>query len=118
MTTTTEKMGKILHLEAEKYQDRAVLGGLACYADTWLREAGATFGPETGDWVQAVAGQLRAYSSLSNPVARQKAMAALLKTLDPAPHLHSAPQHDEKKAAPAPSAPAGIRPATTPSAPT
>ena len=111
-------MAKILHLEAEKYQDRAVLGGLACYADTWLREAGATFGPEAAGWVQAVAGQLRAYSNLSNPVARQKAMATLLETLDAAPHLYSAPQRDEKKAATAPSAPARIRPATTPSAPT
>ncbi len=144
MTTPTEKIGKILRLEAEKYNDRAVLGGLACYADTWLREAGATFGPEAGDWVQAVAGQLRAYSNLSNPVARQKAMVTLLETLDTAPHLYSAPQRDEKKAAPAPSAPSRAmlhretlarlgrersaersveprsaeRPATTPSAPT
>ncbi len=118
MTTPTEKIAKILRLEAEKYQDRAVLGGLACYADTWLREAGATFGPEAADWVQAVAGQLRAYSGLSNPVARQKAMATLLGTLDTTPHLYSASQRDEKKAVPAPSAPARARPPTTPSAST
>ena len=46
MTAPIEKLTKILHLEAEKYQDRAVFGGLARYADTWLQEAKAVFGPE------------------------------------------------------------------------
>ena len=35
--TPIEKLSKILNLEAEKYQDRAVFGGLARYADTWLQ---------------------------------------------------------------------------------
>ena len=118
MTTPTEKLGKILRLEAEKYQDRAVLGGLARYAATWSREAGAAFGPEAAGWVQAVADWLRAYSSLSDPAARQEAMATLLETLDAAPSLRS-PRRDEEgeKAAPAPSVPSRARPTITPSAP-
>ena len=50
MTTATEKLTKILNLEAEKCQDRAVFGGLVQYADTWLQEAETAFGPDAADW--------------------------------------------------------------------
>jgi ATP-dependent DNA helicase RecG len=49
MSTPIDKLSKILRLEAEKYQDRAILGGLARYADTWSREAEAMFSPEGAD---------------------------------------------------------------------
>ncbi|MEE9616916.1 MAG: ATP-dependent DNA helicase RecG [Anaerolineae bacterium] len=121
-----EKLTKILHLEAEKYQDRAVFGGLARYADTWLQEAKAVFGPEATEWIQTVADRLQAYSSLPDPAARQEAMDTLSEMLQAAPPLRS-PQREEKgeregeKTAPAPPAPAGARPVRatppTPSAP-
>jgi len=82
----TNKLTKILHLEAEKYQDRAVFGGLARYADTWIQEAQAAFGPEHADWIQEVTDRLRAYSSLPDPAVRQEAMGALLQLLKDAPH--------------------------------
>ena len=73
MIMPIEKLTKILNLEAEKYQDRAVFGGLACYADTWLQEAGPACGSEAGEWVQGVADRLRAYSTLPDGSARQAA---------------------------------------------
>jgi len=122
MTTPIEKLTKILRLEAEKYQDRAVFGGLARYTDTWLQEAEAAFGLEAAGWVQAVADRLRAYSSLPDPAARKEAMAALLEMLQAAPPLRP-PQREakkderEKRAASAPHAPAGARLAPTPATP-
>ncbi|NIV34609.1 MAG: hypothetical protein GWN58_35685, partial [Anaerolineae bacterium] len=96
MTTPIQKLTKILHLEAEKYQDRAVFGGLIRYADTWSREAKAAFGPDASSWVQAVADRLRAYSDLPDPATRQRAVAALLETLQTGPPL-GAPQREEKR---------------------
>jgi ATP-dependent DNA helicase RecG len=117
MTTPTEKLIKILHLEAEKYQDRAVFGGLARYADTWLREAEAAFGPEAADWIQEVTDRLRAYSDLPEPAARQEAVAALLETLSTAPPFLPPQQEEEGKAIPTPRAPAETSPAPAPSPP-
>ncbi|MFQ6102311.1 MAG: ATP-dependent DNA helicase RecG [Anaerolineae bacterium] len=101
MTVPTEKLTKILRLEAEKHQDRAVLGGLTRYADTWLREAGAAFGPEAARWVQAVADRLRAYSSLPDRVARQQAVVTLLEMLETAPPLRPPRREVEREKAPA-----------------
>jgi len=85
MTKPIERLTKILQLEQEKYQDRAVVGGLARYTDTWLRETQRAFGPEADGWIQKVADQLRAYSSLPAPAARREAMSVLLETLKEAP---------------------------------
>jgi len=117
MTTPTEKLTKILHLEAEKYQDRAVFGGLARYADTWSREAEAAFGPEAADWIQEVADRLCTYSDLPEPAARQEAVAALLETLRAAPPFLPPQQEEEGKAIPTPRAPAETSPAPAPSTP-
>jgi len=123
-TAPTEKLTKILHLETEKYQDRAVFGGLARYADTWLREAEAAFGPDAAGWVRAVADRLRTYSGLPDPAARREAMATLLEMLQASPPLRCV--STGAKPAPAPPAPpkAGLRrehsakrPAPTPPAP-
>ncbi len=125
MTTPVEKLTNILRLEAEKYQDRAVFGGLARYADTWLQEAKAAFGPEAADWIQDVADRLRAYSGLSEPTLRQKAMLALTEVLKAAPSLEDtraeaasiapAPAPDEPL--PAPPAPSRHSPAPAPPPP-
>jgi ATP-dependent DNA helicase RecG len=119
MTTPVEKLTKILRLEAEKCQDRAVFGGLGRYADTWLEEAGATFGQEAAGWVQGVADRLRAYGSLPDAAARQAALAALLEMLQAGPPLHSSPRKEKGGQALASTPPpAGGRPApVTPSPP-
>ena len=109
MMMPIEKLAKILNLEAAKYQDRAVFGGLARYADTWSREARVAFVPEADEWVQEVADRLRAYSALSDDGARQKAVTELLGMLQAAP-----PQREEEeKAVPAPPVPAKTGPAPT-----
>jgi ATP-dependent DNA helicase RecG len=108
MTTPVEKLSSILRLEAEKYQDRAVLGGLARYADTWLQEAGAAFGSEALDWVQEIASRLRTYSDLPDPSARQEAMNTLREALKAPPSPGREPQSESKQDRPKaePSAPA------------
>jgi ATP-dependent DNA helicase RecG len=77
MTTPTERLTKILHLEAEKHEDKAVVGGLASYAGTWTRQARSAFGPHASEWVEEIAERLRTYSDLPDPTARRKALAAL-----------------------------------------
>jgi len=96
MMKPIDKLTKILNLEAEKCQDRAVFGGLARYADTWLQEAGTAFGPEADEWVQEVTGRLRAYADLPDDGARPEALTALLEMLQSPPTLEPSPaQQDE-----------------------
>jgi ATP-dependent DNA helicase RecG len=111
MITPVEKLTKILRLEAERYQDRAVFGGLARYADTWYQEAKAAFGPGETDWIQKVTDRLRAYSSLPDLAVRQEAVGALLEMLKAAPRPSA-----ETSPAPTPSAPPRTRPVPTPPA--
>jgi len=117
MTTPIKKLTKILRLEAEKYHDRAVFGGLARYAGTWSREAEAAFGPEAADWIQEVADRLRAYSDTPEMAVRQEAVATLLKMLKAAPPPHIPQRKEKGKEASAPHAPAEARPAPVPSTP-
>jgi len=107
MMMPINKLTKILNLEAEKHQDRAVFGGLTRYADTWLQEAESIFGPDAGEWVQKVAGQLRAYSTLTGSSARQETLNRLLEMLQaaPSPHPSSPPQQEEEKEKTAPAPP-------------
>jgi ATP-dependent DNA helicase RecG len=123
MTAPIQKLTKILRLEAEKCQDRAVFGGLVRFADTWLQEAEAAFGPDARTWVQGVADQLRAYSSLPDSAARQEAVAALLETLQTGPPI-GVSRREEKGEQPSPAPPAAdaptplqAKPALVPSAP-
>jgi ATP-dependent DNA helicase RecG len=85
MAEPTEKLSKILHLEAEKCQDRAVFGGLVRFADTWLHEASTAFGPEAANWVQMVADCLRAYSNLNDCQERTAALQELLQLVEQGP---------------------------------
>jgi ATP-dependent DNA helicase RecG len=89
-----EKLSKILRLEAEKYQDQAVIGGLARYAETWIRETRAASSPEMSDWIQEVADRLRAYSSLPDLAARQEAVTLLRKIVQAGP---SRPPSQQKR---------------------
>ena len=82
---TVEKLKKILRLEAEKVEDKAVVGGLACYAQTWQREAGQAFGEEASHWVQEIAERLRTYTNLPDTEARRKALAALAEIISRGP---------------------------------
>jgi len=100
MTQAIEKLIKILRLEAERYQDRAVFGGLARYADTWLEEATTAFGPHASDWVEEVADRLRAYKSIPGVPARSAALDVLLEVLQagPPPPPPSQPEREEEQA--------------------
>jgi ATP-dependent DNA helicase RecG len=118
MTTPIEKLTKILRLEAEKCQDRAVFGGLGRYADTWLEEAGDAFEPDAAGWVQGVADRLRGYGDLPDVSARQAALGALLEMLQSAPPLRSSSRREEGEQVLASTpAPASDRPDPAPPAP-
>ena len=77
MTKPIDRLIKILRLEAERHQDKAVVGGLASYADTWLQDAKPTFGPGAADWVQEIAERLRTYSDLPDTASRREALVTL-----------------------------------------
>jgi ATP-dependent DNA helicase RecG len=96
MTAPTEKLTNILQLEAEKYQDKAVWGGLARYADTWLQESQAAFGPDATAWVQKIAQRLRTYSDLPDAPARRQAVTALLEILEKGPGSSATQQREEE----------------------
>lgn len=86
MTTSVDKLKKILRLEADEgYRDRAVIGGLVRYADTWAREAQTAFGPTAAGWVHQVTERLRSYSQLPGPQEREAAVTELMDTLDEGP---------------------------------
>ena len=86
MDSLTQKLLKILKLEAEEgHEDRAVIGGLARFADTWLHEAGAELGQDAKGWVEDVAGRLRRYSSLGSSQERSSALGELMALLEQGP---------------------------------
>lgn len=89
--TPIEKLSRILNLEAEKRLDRAVIGGLARYADTWVQEATDAYGADAAAWVQAVADRLRAYSALTDPAARTETIRSALALLNAPPPLATPP---------------------------
>jgi ATP-dependent DNA helicase RecG len=101
MIAPTEKLANILQLEAEKYQDQAVLGGLARYADTWQQESQAAFGPDGADWSQEITQRLRTYSDLPDTSARQQAMTTLLELLEKGPGSDAPQRAEEVKETPA-----------------
>jgi len=82
MAKPLEILEKILDLEEKDYtyQDKAVAGGLARYADTWVKQATQAFGEAARPWIEDIADRLRAYSSLHIET-RPAAMAALREAL-------------------------------------
>ncbi len=99
MKKPVDKLVKILLLEAERHQDRSVVGGLASYAETWAQEAKQEFGPTWSDWIDEVAVRLRTYSELPNVAARRKALASLYQVLKKGP-VDSAPSLSRPTASP------------------
>lgn len=90
MPTPIDTLKNILILEKKDHEcrDRAVIGGLARFADTWLREAGRTFGPEATAWVGEIARRLRDYSARP-PHERPQALKELLRLLEAGPQSMS-----------------------------
>lgn len=86
MVKPLEILEKILNLEEKDYdyQDKAVAGGLARYADTWVKQATSAFGETAGAWIEDVAARLRSYSTLQAAM-RQEAMAVLREVLRASP---------------------------------
>jgi ATP-dependent DNA helicase RecG len=103
MTTPTKKLIKILHLEAEKHKDQAVVGGLASYANTWTQEARRAFGSGAADWVHEVAERLRTYSDLPDATARRKALETLRNVVERGPTQAEPSEPSSEKPAPKPS---------------
>jgi ATP-dependent DNA helicase RecG len=81
-----DKLNKILRLEAERYEDKAVVGGLASYARTWEREAGAVYASKASDWVEEITERLRTYTDLPDTSSRRKALAALREVISRGPN--------------------------------
>ncbi len=114
MSIPVEKLRKILRLEAERHEDRAVLGGLARFADTWRAEAQGTFGPEAAAWVAAVDERLRRYSQLATPAERAPALRELLALLDQEPAAPARAPAAAPPKTPPPARPPAPPPATPP----
>src|SRR5258706_13383254 len=77
MQPSLEKLRKFFRLEHEnKYQNTAIIGGLAKMLDYWEGEARAGGGSEEG--IQAVAARPRSYEKLS-PGGRARSLKGLWK---------------------------------------
>ena len=83
-TTPLQTLLNILNLEAQQYNNRAVIGGMARFSSTWRNEAREYFGPEAADWVQEIADRLLTYPTLSLEE-RKQALAELRMLAEQAP---------------------------------
>jgi ABC-type lipoprotein release transport system permease subunit len=93
-----ERLAKVLQLEQEQgYRDRAVIGGLAAYADSWHEQAQRE--TEDQSWVAQTAAQMQAYSELTSRSERQASLEALRAALQAKPSRSD--RTDENGPAPA-----------------
>ena len=70
----TEKLLRILQLEARKHEDKAMIGGLVSFVPAWLADAQrAALAP---DDAQDVAAALLGYSALTEYESRSQALLA------------------------------------------
>jgi len=97
-----DKLNKILHLEAERHEDKAVVGGLASYARTWEREADQAYGSEAADWVEEITQRLRTYTDLPDNSSRRKALAALREVIRRGPKQTGAARPQKSSPKPSP----------------
>ncbi len=97
-----EILEKILQLEENdySYQDKAVAGGLARYADTWIKQGHKFYDASAQTWIEDVAQRLRTYSELSIE-ARREAMQTLWSVIRNGPG-GELPPIPEPSATPAP----------------
>lgn len=109
MVKPLEILEKILNLEEKDYtyQDKAVAGGLARYADTWVKQALGAFGETARPWVEDIAARLRAYSSLQIE-SRREAMQTLRAALRGA-HAGESPAPEAVAELPLPETPSPSR---------
>ncbi len=83
MLKPVETLKKMLNLEEKDYhfQDKAVAGGLARYADTWDKQARSTYSEAAVDQIADIVHNMEAYSELS-PEERPEALRALYEHLE------------------------------------
>jgi len=99
MTSAIEKLDKILQLEQEQnFRDKAVIGGLARYADAWRGQAQDESYSEI--WVEDIAKQLQDYSKLPTGAERQVGLRTLRATLDSASTLGNSREGEAQPEAP------------------
>ncbi len=86
MAKPLETLKKILSLEETdyQYQDKAVAGGLARYAETWIKQAEDLYDRAAFAWIEDVANRLRAYTSL-RPETRKPLLDELREILESPP---------------------------------
>ncbi len=110
MAKPLETLDKILNLEEQDYQyrDKAVAGGLARYAETWVKQAEERYGESAQAWIEDVAARLRAYTSL-NPETRKVAMRELRQVLRGVPTEEGRPKPQPKPAQPQPPTPSATK---------
>lgn len=101
MARPLDILNKMLDLEARdyRYQDRAVAGGLARYADTWRRQTGKLFGEASQEWVDGVAELLQAYSAASVDQ-RRETVVVLQEMLRTGPHGEVSELADDNRVEP------------------
>lgn len=76
MNSALDKLNKILELEQEQgYRDRAVIGGLARFADAWREQARREIDDEA--WIVRIYKQMESYSRLTTQNERQTSLKAL-----------------------------------------
>ena len=84
MTSARDKLTKILRLEQEQgFRDKAVIGGLASFADAWREQARSE--DEDEAWVMQIAERMQAYSQLTARDERQASVEALRTALHTEP---------------------------------
>jgi len=84
MNLALDKLEKILKLEQEQgFRDKAVIGGLARFADAWRAQARSEMDDEA--WVAQIAEQMESYSQLTTPEERQVCLESLRIILRSAP---------------------------------
>ncbi len=100
-----ETLQKMLHLEESEYafQDRAVAGGLARYADTWMKQATQLYGEAAQAWIAEIGSRMRAYSAAPSLEARREVFQGLKQRLSEGPG--GEPQPAVAAAKPAPTTP-------------
>jgi ABC-type lipoprotein release transport system permease subunit len=83
-SSAREKLARILQVEQDQgYRDRAVVGGLARFADIWREQAQRE--TEDESWVAQIAEQMQVYSQLTTRGERRTSLEALRAALQDKP---------------------------------
>ncbi len=101
MSKVVEKLKKILHLERNQgYRDKAVIGGLTRFADTWLDESQASAEVRDSQWANEIAEQLRTYSRLGDRQSRQNLLKTMLESIARKESASSSPKAEPPRPQP------------------